>query len=127
MEKEESKDLFSFIESLESLDEFKPLMSKLPDVPKPKDDTELEIQNLVIQSGVIYNQKAVESVAETVRSAKGLRSWKVNKILWTYIVLLLFEIFQKEKSKMTAMKIAFLYGMAFHASSKWEELKEEDA
>jgi len=126
MEKENRQDVVGFIESLESLDEFSPLVVKPSDIPKPKDDIELEIQNLVIQSGLIYNQKAVESLAETVRSADKTKSWKINKNLWTYIVILLFEIFQEEKSKMTAMKIAFLYGMAFQASSKWEEIKEED-
>lgn len=125
-DKEERQDIVNFIESLESLDKFKPFITKKSDIPKPKDDIELEIQNLVIQSGFLYNQKAVDSLADTIRSAEKIRSWKINKILWTYIVVLLFEIFQKEKSKMTAMKISFLYGMAFHASSKWKEIDEDE-
>lgn len=122
-EKQPFKDL---IESMEVLDNFNSFVVKPSDIPKPKDDFELEVQNLVIQSGLPYDQKAVESLAETVRSAKKNLSFKVNKTLWSYIVILLFELFQKEKSKMTAMKIAFLYGISFHASSQWKELTEDE-
>lgn len=126
MENKEKQPFRNFIESLGSVDNIETLFVKPSKIPKPKDDIELDVQNLVIKNGLPYDQAAVDSLSATIRSAERTKSWKISKLLWIYIVIMLWGVFQREKSKMTAMKIAFLYGVAFHESMKWEEVEEDD-
>jgi hypothetical protein len=135
--KDPFKDLINSIEGIDSLprkllpqpaEERKidpPPVKRIP-IPKPKDDIELLVQNIVLASGLHYEQDFVEIVADMLREAEVIKQTKMDTLLFSYIVLILWSVYTECSSKMDAMKRAWILGMAFNESMSWEEYNDED-
>ena len=130
MEKENFKD---FIKKLESLDGI-----KLPDpkiefvtysiTPLPKDEVELQVQNIFLKNGIPYNQNYVETISQVLRDVPRIRNYKIDENLRKALILTLWKIYNETPAnrKMTTMNTAFWMGMAFYENMEWVDLNDTD-
>jgi len=133
--KDPFKDLINSIEGIDSLPKKEPpkllpepilIIPKASPIPQPKDDIELYVQNIVLHAGQTYDQGFVEVVADMLREAEVVKQQKCDKLLFSYIVLILWDKYNSAKSKMDAMKEAWLLGIAYNESLYWDEGEDDD-
>jgi hypothetical protein len=117
--------LSDFLNSIEAVDAIQPLINKEPELPRPKDDAELEAQNLALQYHVECTKEDIQLLAALLRNVPELTGYEITKGTYRLIVMLLWDTYAKSGNILDSLKKAFVLGMSFFDSVDWEDEEEE--
>lgn len=109
-----------FIENLEAIDKIGEIeIVNYSSIPTPRNEIELYIQELIIQHGLPYNQEIVDLMVEMIKALQELPVESLGES-WRYIIILLWDVLNSNQQVMSAMKLAFMYGLALGSIIDWE-------
>jgi len=94
------------------------------DIPNTHDEDELYIQDLIIKSGIPFDKDSYDYFLEIYKEYLLKITVEVPKHFWQYLTIFLWDIFVQSKQKMTAMKLAMLWGLTLGRLLDWDNGEE---